>query len=195
MNVGDCAEVDAFIARASHWSAEMAATRLVLSGTELAESIKWGKPCYSDGGKNIAIMQPMKEHLALMFFIGASLTDRADVLREQGPNSRSARRVCIHSVDDVKELAVSLRELVAEAISIERAGGVEMPTVELDLVDELQRRLDQDPALRAAFASLTPGRRREYNLFVSGAKQSATRETRITKCVEQILAGKGLRER
>jgi len=55
------------------------------------EELKWGKPCYSNDGKNIVIMQPMKNFLALMFFKGALLADPQGLLEEQGPNSRSAR--------------------------------------------------------------------------------------------------------
>ncbi len=69
------------------------------------------------------------------------------------------------------------------------------PTPDLVLVAELQHRLDQDPALKAAFESLTPGRRREYNLYVSEAKQTATREARVEKNAQRILDGKGLRDR
>ncbi len=64
----------------------------------------------------------------------------------------------------------------------------------MELVDELRNRLDGDPELAAAFASLTPGRQREYNFHISGAKQAATRERRIDRCVPKILAGQGLRE-
>jgi uncharacterized protein YdeI (YjbR/CyaY-like superfamily) len=63
------------------------------------------------------------------------------------------------------------------------------------LVAELQDRLDQDPALKAAFEALTPGRQREYNLHFSDAKQARTREARVEKCAPRILAGKGLRDR
>lgn len=65
----------------------------------------------------------------------------------------------------------------------------------IELVDELQNRLDGDPRLAAAFASLTPGRQREYNFYISGAKQATTRERRIDRCVPKILAGKGFRDR
>ncbi|MEZ5340905.1 MAG: DUF1801 domain-containing protein [Acidimicrobiales bacterium] len=53
----------------------------------LTEEIKWGKPCYSHGDKNIVIMQEMKAFLALMFFKGALLEDPQQILRSQGPNS------------------------------------------------------------------------------------------------------------
>jgi uncharacterized protein YdeI (YjbR/CyaY-like superfamily) len=69
------------------------------------------------------------------------------------------------------------------------------PAPELVLVEELQGRLDADPALKAAFEALTPGRQREYNLHFSGAKQAPTREARVEKQAQKILDGKGFRDR
>jgi hypothetical protein len=65
----------------------------------------------------------------------------------------------------------------------------------IELVDELQNRLVGDAALAVAFASLTPGRQREYNHHISSAKQAKTRESRIDRCTAKILTGKGLRDR
>jgi uncharacterized protein YdeI (YjbR/CyaY-like superfamily) len=60
---------------------------------------------------------------------------------------------------------------------------------------ELQTRLDDDPELKAAFESLTPGRQREYHLYFSSAKQAKTRQARVEKYAQKILDGKGLRDR
>ena len=46
------------------------------------------------------------------------------VLEEQGPNSRSALRICFRSVDDVDRLATTVSAYVAEAIDVENAGPV-----------------------------------------------------------------------
>ena len=64
-----------------------------------------------------------------------------------------------------------------------------------ELTAELQARLDADPALAEAFFALTPGRQREYDFHIGGAKQAATRERRLDACVPKILAGKGFRDR
>jgi uncharacterized protein YdeI (YjbR/CyaY-like superfamily) len=60
---------------------------------------------------------------------------------------------------------------------------------------ELENRLNHNPALKKAFAALTPGRQRAYYFHFSSAKQAATREARIDKCTPDILRGKGLNER
>ncbi len=105
------ADVDTYIVGSQMWPDEMTRLRSILLDSGLTEGIKWGKPCYSHEGSNIAIMQEMKDFLALMFFKGALLDDPAGVLQEQGPNSRSARRICFTSVDDVTRLTDTLTAL------------------------------------------------------------------------------------
>jgi uncharacterized protein YdeI (YjbR/CyaY-like superfamily) len=188
-------QVDAYIRRSDKWPEEMARLRPVLLSRGLVEQLKWGKPCYSHGGKNVAILQEMNDFLALMFFKGALMSDPDDVLESQGPNSRSARRIRFTSVDDVARLTDTVAAYVDEAIEVETAGVEVGPASELVLVAELQSRLDEDPALRSAFESLTPGRQREYHLYVSAAKQATTRAERVDRCTPKILAGKGLRDR
>ncbi len=187
-------KVDAYIERSDRWPDVMAALRPILLAAGLGEAIKWGKPCYSHDGKNVAILQEMKDFLSLMFFKGALLDDPASVLRDQGPNSRSARRVEFTSVEDVSRLTDTISALLQQAIEVEDAGIAVEPPQELVLVAELQDRLDRDPAFEAAFESLTPGRRREYNLFFSDAKRAETRVARIDKHANRILDGKGLRD-
>ncbi len=188
-------EVDAYVDRSEKWPEEMTDVRPILLAGGLTEELKWGKPCYTHGGKNIVILQEMNEFLALMFFKGALLTDPDGVLESQGPNSRSARRVCVSSVDDVSRLADTVTSFVEEAIRVEEAGLEVGPAPELVPVEELQRRLDDDPAFKAAFDALTPGRQREYNLYFSDAKRASTREARVEKYAQKILDGKGFRDR
>ena len=188
-------KVDDYIGRSVKWPEEMTDLRPILLGCGLTEEIKWGKPCYSHAGKNILILQEMNEFLSLMFFKGALLSDPASVLEEQGPNSRSARRIRFTSVKDVGRLADTVRAYIDEAIHVEETGLEVGPAPELVFVEELQNRLDQDPALKVAFDALTPGRQREYNLYISDAKQAKTRMARVEKYAQKILDGKGFRDR
>lgn len=52
-------------------------------------------------------------------------------------------------------------------------------------------KLGSDPALKAAFEALTPGRQRGYLLYFASAKQSKTRQARVENSIPAILAGKG----
>jgi len=188
-------KVERHVAQATRWQAELEAVRALLLDCGLDEALKWGKPCYARDGANVAILQNMKGFLALMFFKGILLDDPDGVLEEQGDNTHAARRVCFTSVGEVRALEGTVRALVAEAVRVE-VEGVDLPEPPpVVWAEELQARLDADAALKAAFHGLTPGRQREYNLHISGAKQSATRARRVAQHEARILAGKGLRDR
>ena len=188
-------KVDAYIGRSTKWPLEMTELRSVLLGCRLVEDIKWGKPCYSHDGRNLVILQEMNSFLALMFFKGALLTDPDGVLESQGPNPRSAKRICFRSVDDVQRLSATVVAYLAEAQAIEEAGLEVPPAPEVAFVEELQALIDTDAAFRTAFEALTPGRQREYNLQIGAAKQATTRQARVEKFAPRILAGKGFRDR
>ena len=89
-----------------------------------------------------------------------------------------------------------LRAYIRQAIEVEKAGlKVEFKaTAEFAMPEEFQSKLDDIPALKAAFEALTPGRQRAYLLHFSSAKQAKTREARIEKAMPQILDGKGLND-
>ena len=188
-------DVDAYLLQSKLWPAEIAALRPILLRTGLDETIKWAKPCYSHGDHNIVIVQEFKQFLALMFFKGALLDDPAGVLESQGANSNAVRRICFRSVADVKRLRSTITDYIQQAIAVEAEGRKVAPAAEMQLIDEAQTIFKADPKLAAAFAKLTPGRRREYNLHWSSAAKSDTRTARVLKHAPQILAGKGLRDR
>lgn len=187
--------VDEYLECSEQWPKEVAALRHVLLGCGLTEAIKWGKPCYLHDGRNVVLVQEFKDFVALMFFKGALLDDPEGVLEAQGPNSRSARRMRFTSVDDVTSSAGTIEAYVVEAIAVEESGAAIDPAPEPELVEELQARLDQDPAFKQAFESLTPGRQRGYNLHIAGARQSRTRAARVEKHVPRIMEGRGLHDR
>lgn len=177
------------------WRQEADELREVLLQSKLSEELKWGKPCYTFDGKNICIIQRMKDFLALMFFKGALLEDPDKILEVQGPNSRSGYRMRFASVQDVARMAKSVKAYVREAIEIEKAGLKVEKETDLAFPDELVDRFDEDPAFRIAFDQLTPGRQRGYLLHFSAAKQPQTRVQRIEKFRHHILHGKGLHDR
>lgn len=188
-------DVDAYIEASEQWPDEIRALRPLLLSASLDETIKWGKPCYTHGDANIAIIQEFAENLALMFFKGILLDDPEGVLHEVGPNSHAARRLMFTSVEDIETQAGVIRAYVAEAVAVEEAGTEVPPRPDEELAPELAERLAEDPDLAQAFDELTPGRQRGYNLHVSGAKQPSTRERRVDAIVPRIRDGKGLHDR
>jgi uncharacterized protein YdeI (YjbR/CyaY-like superfamily) len=89
-----------------------------------------------------------------------------------------------------------LKTYIYEAIEVEKSG-LKVPLKkhsEYIVPEELQKKLDEIPALKTAFEALTPGRQRGYMLHISAPKQSRTRESRVEKCMPLILDGKGLND-
>ena len=188
-------QVDTYLRKAKKWPDEMSKIRTILLASGLEEAIKWGKPCFMFEGSNVAILQPFKEHCALLFFKGALLEDSHGLLRSQGKNTQSALRLEFTDSSQIKKTV--LRSYVKQAIAVEKAGlKVDFKAKrELELPEELTQILQKDRKLESAFHALTPGRQRGYLLHFTGAKQSKTRTARIEKCAPKILAGKGMNDR
>lgn len=187
-------KVDAFLKRSKTWQGVMQKVRSILLEGGLEEDVKWGKPCFAFEGTNVAILQPFKAHCSLMFFKGALMKDTHGLLRSQGQNTQSALRLEFTSEAQVKKAV--LTDYVKKAIAVEKAGlKVDFKAKrELELPAELTQALKKNRKLAKAFAALTPGRKRSYVLYITGAKQSKTRAARVEKCAPGILAGVGMNE-
>jgi uncharacterized protein YdeI (YjbR/CyaY-like superfamily) len=178
------------------WQTELKLLRDLVLACGLTEELKWKMPCYTLDGRNIVMVSALKECAQISFFKGALLTDSAEILEKPGENSQAARVVRFTSSKAVRQASATLKKYIGQAIQIEQAGlKVDFQAkTELVLPDELSRKLDSLPALRAAWEALTPGRQRGYVLYFSSAKQSATRESRIDKCAPRILEGLGMHD-
>ena len=196
-------KVDWFFSKAKKWQEELEQLRSIILDCGLSEELKWGQPCYthligSSGraieNRNIVLIHGFKEYCALLFFKGALLKDPRGILIQQTENVQAARQIRFTNVREIGRLKKILKAYIYEAIEVEEAGlKVDFKkTTELTIPDEFQIKPDKIPALRAAFGALTPGRQRGYLLHFAAPKQSKTRESRVKKCMQQILDGKGL---
>jgi len=189
-------KVDQYLRRAKKWQKEMEKLRRISLGCELTEELKWGKPCYTFQNSNIVLIHGFKEYCALLFFKGALLKDAKGILVQQTKNVQAARQIRFTNVREIDKIEPILKAYIKEAIEVEKAGlKVDYKkTADFAIPEEFQNKLDEIPALKTAFDALTPGRQRGYILYFSAPKQSKTRESRIEKCMQQILDGKGLND-
>jgi uncharacterized protein YdeI (YjbR/CyaY-like superfamily) len=187
-------KVDGFLRKAKPWRDEYGELRRIALDCGLAEEMKWGWPCYTLEGKNIVLIHGFKEYCAFLFFKGALLKDAKGILVQQTKNVQASRQIRFTGVREIVGMRPVLKACIREAIAVEKAGlKVKLKKVsEYEVPEEFQTRLDESPKLKAAFEALTPGRRRAYLLYFSGAKQAKTREARVGKCMGRILGGKGL---
>ena len=187
-------KVDFFFSKAKKWKEEFERLRAIVLDCGLSEELKWGKPCYTFQKSNIVLIHGFKDYRALLFFKGALLKDVKGILVQQTENVQAARQVRFTNVREIVKMEPVLKAYIKEAIEVERAGlnVTYKKTSEFKVPEEFQNKLDEIPALKAAFDALTPGRQRGYLFYFSQAKQSKTRESRVEKCMQQILSGKGL---
>jgi len=181
---------------AKKWQEETDNLRRILLDCNLAEELKWGKPCFTWQKKNVAIVIPLKDACALSFFKGALLKDSKHILQKIGEHTQAGRWIKFTSPKEISELQPTLKSYIYEAIQIEESRR-KVPlkaASEYVVPEELQLRLNAAPELKAAFEALTPGRRKSYIFHVAGAKQAKTRAARAEKCVPMILSGRGFNE-
>src|SRR6201986_491733 len=177
------------------WQAEIAELQTILSGFDLVEERKWGKPCYTLDGQNVVIIQGFKEYCALNFFQGALLKDPKKLLVRLG-QWQAARVMEFTSAKESTTKDATTKAYLREAVAFAKAGKkVETKLRELPLPDELKAKFRKDPKFKRAFEALTPGRQRGYLFHFTGAKQSATRTARIEKAAAAIFEGRGFLER
>jgi len=187
-------KVDGLLRKAKKWREEFETLREIVLDLPLTEEVKWGQACYTSDGKNIVLIHGFKEYCALLFFKGALLKDPKGILIQQTDNMQSPRQIRFTNVREIVEMKPTLKAYIQQAIEVEKAGlKVKLKkTSDYRVPEELQKKLDEIPALKKAFAALTPGRQRGYLFYFSAAKQSKTREARVEKCIPQILKGRGL---
>ena len=189
-------KVDFFFSKATKWQEEFEKLRMIVLDCGLTEELRWGKPCYTFQNSNVVIIQGFKEYCALLFCKGALLKDAHRILIQQTENVQAARQIRFTSVPEIVALEPTVKAYIHEAVEVEKAG-LEVnykKTSEFTMPEELQNKVDEIPALKTAFEALTPGRKRAYILYFSAPKQSKTRGSRVEKCMQQILNGKGLND-
>lgn len=190
---GRCARFDTADCSARLHAPALEALRRLCRASGLAETARWGHPCYTHAGRNVALIGAQRDGARLSLFDAALLDDPAGLMAPAGPNSRSADTIRFADAGDVAARAAALAGLLAQAKAHAAAGRrAPRPRAEAPaLPDDLVAALAADPALARAFAALTPGRQRSFALALSAAKAPATRAARIARFRAAILAGKG----
>lgn len=189
-------KIDSYIDRNPQWAEEIKKLRAIILDCGLEETLKWGSPCYTYQEHNVVLIHVFKSYCAILFFKGALLKDSKKLLVQQTANVQAARQLRFTKATEIAKLSATIKAYVHEAITVEKAGlKVQLKqTREFEMPEEFKRRLDKSARLKKAFESLTPGRQRAYLLHFSSAKQASTREARVEKYLEQILAGRGIDE-
>src|SRR5262245_25533460 len=146
-------KVNFFFVNADQWHEEYAKLRTIVLDCGLTEELKWGCPCYALGDKNIVLIHGFKEYCALLFHKGALLKDTHGILVQQTENVQSARQLRFGNIEEIVELEQVIKAYIREAMEVEEAGLKVnyKKTAQFNMPEELQVRLDEDPAFKTAF--------------------------------------------
>ena len=144
------------VSYAKKWQKEIDKLRQIALDCDLAEELKWGKPCFTFLKKNVAIVIPLKQSCAFSFFKGALLKDPKHILTKIG-QQQAGRWIKFTSLREIAAVRSTLKDYLYEAKELEEAGTkieIKKPS-EYPIPEELQSRLDDNAVLRSAFATLT----------------------------------------
>lgn len=178
------------------WVQELECLRKMALESGLKEECKWGIPCYTFQNNNVLLISAFKNYCAISFFKGSLLSNTKGLLEKPGKNSQAARLMKFTSIAAIREAESDIKSCIYEAIEVEKAGlKVVFKKNPEPVPDELEAKLNEDPFLKSAFETLTPGRQRGYILYFSAPKQSKTRTQRIEKSIGKILNGEGLHDK
>jgi uncharacterized protein YdeI (YjbR/CyaY-like superfamily) len=178
-----------------NWPRELEQLRRIVLDCGLIEELKWGVPCYTFEGSNILIVSAFKEYCSISFFKGALLSDPHEILEKPGEHTQAGRLIRFTNVQPIIALEPILKEYIFEAVEVEKAGlKVDYSQHNIPFPEELRKKMEEMPALKAAFFALTPGRQKSWLLHFSAPKQAKTRESRLEKSIGPILEGKGFHD-
>lgn len=170
--------------------------RIVTAVPELERTTKWGSDVYTYKGKNVVSYGGFKHFYSIWFYNGVFIDDQYNVL-VSGTEGRtkSLRQWRFTATDQVDEKKIL--QYIRQAIAIEDQGKRIQPAKyePVPVPALLQQQLESNPELKTAFDGLTPGRQKEYILYLEEARQEQTRQNRLEKITPMILAGTGLNDK
>lgn len=177
------------------WEEELLLLKSIIDKTELEQTIKWGGPVYVYNKKNVIGIGGFKDYFAIWFFNGVFLKDeKKKLINAQKDKTKSLRQWRFTSKDEVNEKEVL--EYIIEAIENEKQGKIIKPSKKEAIVSELlQKEMDLNPALAAAFQKFAPYKQYEFLEYIETAKQEKTKLSRIEKVIPMILENVGLNDK
>lgn len=191
-------KVDAYIAKAAPFAQPILNAireRVLASGVELEETLKWNSPSWTHGGKLLCGMGAFKAHCVFGFWH----KDMQVELAKLGKSKVGVGGIHRERLVDLSEVpsAAAMKKLMKKAAELALSDKPAMKRSarkpEAQMPEDFERALAVNKAAAAHFKAFTPGKRRDYIDWITEAKREATRLTRIEQALEWIAAGKSRR--
>ena len=169
----------------------------IISDCGLVSEIKWGTPCYMHKGKNVVGLAAFKEYVAIWFFQGGLLEDKAKVLVNANEGvTKALRQWRFKTLEEIDRNLI--QQYIHESIANFDEGRTIKPSKEkkeIIVPKEIQDAIKKDKSLKAAFGALSNSNQREYCEYIAEAKKEATRMRRLEKIIPMIIDHKGLHDK
>jgi uncharacterized protein YdeI (YjbR/CyaY-like superfamily) len=178
------------------WTEELTLLAEIIQKAPLEKTIKWGAEVYTFQGKNVISYAGFKNYFALWFYNGVFLKDPNNVLMNaQKGKTKSLRQWRFTSINEIDEKVIL--DYIAEAIEVEEKG-LKIKTEKFKAIPPPQlllEKFDKVDNLKSAFENLSPGKKKEYIVYINEAKQLTTKKRRLEKIIPMILNGIGLNDK
>lgn len=178
------------------WNKERAILKSIIEKTELKPEIKWGTEIYTFNSRNVVGIGGFKNYFTIWFYNGVFLQDKHKLLvNAQEGKTKSLRQWRFASANEIDEN--NILEYLSEAIEVEKKGLRIKPEKfkPVEITDILNEALENNIDLKSSFNKLTPGKQKEYIIYLNEAKQDKTKQTRLKKIIPMILQGIGLNDK
>jgi uncharacterized protein YdeI (YjbR/CyaY-like superfamily) len=183
--------IDAYIAKAQPFARpilEKVRERVhaVVPGAD--ETVKWGMPAYTLGGKILLITAAFKVHAALNFWRGQELRGERTNAGAMGQFGKLASATDLPPDAELDRLIREAAEIARTAPAPRKAKQAPKPAPELHA--DFEAALSKAPKAKTALDGFPPSAQRDYLEWISEAKQDSTRAKRIAIAIEWLGEGK-----
>jgi uncharacterized protein YdeI (YjbR/CyaY-like superfamily) len=181
---------------ATQWKEEIQLIKSIVEKTKLLHSIKWGIDVYTLNGQNIIGIAPFKAYIGIWFYNGVFMSDPLNVfVNAQEGKTKALRQWRFSSMEEIN--TDQIYSYLLEAIANEKAGKRLVPdrSVKFEIPGILEEVFKNNTQLKAGFYNLSPGKQKEYALYIQEPKREETKISRLEKIKPMILEGKGLNDR
>ncbi|WP_226469721.1 YdeI/OmpD-associated family protein [Luteimonas panaciterrae] len=163
---------------------------------DVEETIKWGFPHFTHGGRILAGMSAFKQHAAFAVPMLGATGDGAEKQAVDKTGEAMGHYGRITAISDLPSKRTLIAQLKQAAKAIDagakRPGPKKhKPKPPLQVPDHLTKALSKNPSAKAHFGKFPPSKQRDYIEWIVEAKREETRERRVAQSVEWIAEGKG----
>lgn len=161
---------------------------------DVTESIKWGIPHFDYKGDILCVLAAYKQHCSFSLFKAELMKDER-ILESVKAGKKMGYMDKLRSLTDLPAKKVLVAH-IREAMALNEKGVKKVkPKAESApapvLPDDFAQVLQANPKAKEIFETKSASFRKEYIVWITGAKTEATRQQRIEQSLAWIAEGKG----